>query len=324
MVQQNCQEGTTNFREPTRRREQPVGSEDLSGELQGESGESQPAEPTDDAEARADFWAILGDFIYRHHIGPRVQLYVPKEETFPIPPKYVFVTRLTHTDLDVLQEKRIDDYWNVDSNRHLSESWKGFTKFTLLKEKPPKGFLWSGERLTKVQATTRPENVRPEVWTKIGKAAQNRERQEWAKEKPKLDNARRLRGISFTDPDDEEVRVKDKQASRKRMQSPNLAMKMSPKQCMVVYWNLMNPRGNERNLCDPKFTKIFDDTLQFGAQVYSDATSDENSECNSCRGQRIENARDHSSMVFGRIKSKKGGYSGSTKRDKNGTSTLLH
>ena len=66
--------------------------------------------------------------------------------------------------------------------------------------------MWSGRRLTKIQATTRPDHVWPEVWTKIGKAAQNREKQEWAKEKPKLDNARRLRGIYFIDPDDEEYR----------------------------------------------------------------------------------------------------------------------
>ena len=39
-----------------------------------------------------------------------------------------------------------------------------------------------------------PDHVWPDVWTKIGKAAQNREKQEWAKEKPKLDNARRQRG----------------------------------------------------------------------------------------------------------------------------------
>ena len=52
--------------------------------IQGESGESQPAEPTDDAEARADFWSIQGDFIYRHHNEPRVQLHVPKEETITI------------------------------------------------------------------------------------------------------------------------------------------------------------------------------------------------------------------------------------------------
>ena len=136
-------------------------SEDLSGELQGESGESQPTETTDDAEARADFWSIQGDFICRHHNEPRVQLYVPQEETFPIPLKYIDVTRATHTDLDVSQEKRIDDFWNADANRSLSDSWKVFTKFTLLKEKPPKGYVWSGRRLIKNHVTTRPENVWP-------------------------------------------------------------------------------------------------------------------------------------------------------------------
>ena len=35
-------------------------------------------------------------------------------------------------------------------------------------------------------------------------AAQNREKQEWAKEKPKLDGARKLRGIYFINPDDKE------------------------------------------------------------------------------------------------------------------------
>ena len=153
-----------------------------------EPGESQPAEPTDDAEARAHFWSIQGDFICRHHIVPRVQLYVSKEETFPVPLKYIHVKRYTWTDLDVMQEKRIDDYWNVDSSKPLSDSWRRFTKFTLLKAKPLKGQMWSRRRLTKIQATTRPDYVWPEVWTKMGKAAQNRERQEWAKEKPKLDN----------------------------------------------------------------------------------------------------------------------------------------
>ena len=64
---------------------------------------------------------IQGDFIYRHHTEPHVQLHVPKEETFPIPLKYIDVTRSTHTDLDVMHEKRIDDCWNVDDNRSLSD-----------------------------------------------------------------------------------------------------------------------------------------------------------------------------------------------------------
>ena len=54
----------------------------------------------------------------------------------------------------------------------------------------------------------------PEVWTKIGSPAQIREKQELAKEKPKLGNARRLGGIDFIDPDDEEYKEILKHARR--------------------------------------------------------------------------------------------------------------
>ena len=101
------------FREHTPRREQPVRSEDLRGELQGELEGFQPTKTKDDAEARRDFWSIQGDFIYRHNIEHPVQLHAPKEETFPIPLKYIDVTRSTYTNLDVLQEKRIDDHGEV-------------------------------------------------------------------------------------------------------------------------------------------------------------------------------------------------------------------
>ena len=94
----------------------------------------KPTESRDDAEAWKDFCSVKGDFIYRHHIKPRVQIHVPKGETFPTPLKYIDVTRSKHTNLDVLQENRIYDCWNVDANESLSESWTGFTKFTLLKD----------------------------------------------------------------------------------------------------------------------------------------------------------------------------------------------
>ena len=92
------------FREPTPRREQPVRSEDLSGELQGEPEGFQPTETKDDAEARRDVWSIQGDFIYRHHMEPPVQLNVPKQETFPIPLNYIDVTRATKNNLDVTRK----------------------------------------------------------------------------------------------------------------------------------------------------------------------------------------------------------------------------
>ena len=53
-------------------------------ELQGNSERSHPTEIKDDAETRNDFWSMGGNFIYRHHVEPQVQLYVPKEDTFPI------------------------------------------------------------------------------------------------------------------------------------------------------------------------------------------------------------------------------------------------
>ena len=88
-------------------------------------GESPQTESTDDNGARADFWSIQGDLIYRHHNEPRVQLNVPLRETFSTPLKDIDVTRAAHTNLDVSQEKRTDDNWNVDVNRSLSDSWKG-------------------------------------------------------------------------------------------------------------------------------------------------------------------------------------------------------
>ena len=93
-------------------------------ELQGNSERSQP---TDERKDDAEVWSMEGDFIHRHHVEPRVQLHVPKEETFPIPLKYTDVTKTTHTNLDVKQERRIDDYWNIDGLRDLSEYWTGFT-----------------------------------------------------------------------------------------------------------------------------------------------------------------------------------------------------
>ena len=59
----------------------------------------------DDEEAKNDFWTITREFLCRHHVAPRVRLYVPREETFPFPLKHTDVTRTTHTSLDVLMEK---------------------------------------------------------------------------------------------------------------------------------------------------------------------------------------------------------------------------
>ena len=88
------------FREPSLRRKDTVRRESLSGESRGDMEEVQPEESKDDAEIRNDFWSIQGDFINRHHIEPRIQFLVTREESFPIPLQYIDVTRSTHTDLE--------------------------------------------------------------------------------------------------------------------------------------------------------------------------------------------------------------------------------
>ena len=121
--------------------------------------------------------------------------------------------------MDVKQERRIDDYWNIDGSRDFSDSWTGFTQFTLLEEKPPDGFLWSGGRLTRKHVTSRPDYLWPELWEKMGKNAKLKERQKWSHEKPQFDNARKLRGIYFIDPEDKEFKETIKNA-RKRLETP--------------------------------------------------------------------------------------------------------
>ena len=51
---------------------------------------------------------------------------------FSIPLRYIDVARTASTTLDVMLERRSDDYWNVEGGRDLSDVWTGFTQFTIL------------------------------------------------------------------------------------------------------------------------------------------------------------------------------------------------
>ena len=123
--------GDQELRTSTLIRDHPIRGEshvDFLGESEG-----SPLTPLHDSfpeagEARNDFWSMSGNFIYRHHVEPRVRLYLPREESFLVPLKYIDVTRTMHTNLDVMQESRIDDFWNIDGSRGVSDSWTGFTQ----------------------------------------------------------------------------------------------------------------------------------------------------------------------------------------------------
>ena len=135
--------GDQDLRTSTLVRHRPIQGEsniDFLGEPEGSIPPPQDSF-LDASEAMNDFWSMSGNFTYRHHVEPRLKLCSPRQESFPIPLKYIDVSRITHTNLDVKQEKRIDDYWNIDGSRDLSDLWTGFTQFTLLEEKPPDGYI---------------------------------------------------------------------------------------------------------------------------------------------------------------------------------------
>ena len=74
-------------------------------------------------------------------------------------------------------------------------------------------------RLTKIQATTRRHHLWPEMWIDMPKAAPKQEKHEWAVDEPKLDNARKVRGIYLIDPEDGEYKETVKNA-RKKLEAP--------------------------------------------------------------------------------------------------------
>ena len=220
--------------------------------IRGESrvdflGESEGSLPPpqdsllDAGEAMNDFWSMSGNFICRHHVETRVKVYSPREESFLIPLKYIDVSRTSHTNLDVMQERRID----APHRWLLEHRWaKRFVWFldtfhsvnSISREKLPYGYMWYGERLTRKQPTSRPDHLWPELWTKLGRNAQLKERQKWSREKRKLDNARKLRGIYFIDHEDKKFKetIKNARNNLETPMAPALPCKTSKEQSAWV------------------------------------------------------------------------------------------
>ena len=74
--------GNQDLRTSTLTRQRPIQGEghfDFLGESEGSLPQPQDSLP-DAGEAMNDFWSMSGSFIYRHHVGPRVKLYSPREE----------------------------------------------------------------------------------------------------------------------------------------------------------------------------------------------------------------------------------------------------
>ena len=105
--------------------------------------------------------------------------------------------------------------------------------FLYWKKKPPDGYMWSEERLTRKQLTSRPDHLWPEISKTIGNSAKLKEKQKWSNEKLHQDNARKLRGIYFIEPEGEEFKETIKNARKKLETSvaPAMPCKIMKKSC---------------------------------------------------------------------------------------------
>ena len=102
---------------------------------------------------------------------------------------------------------------------HLQHFWTSFKQFTLLEEEALDGYMWSGERCTRKQLTSRPDHLWPELWKSTGKHTKLKEKQKWSEERIHLDNARKLSGSISSTP-----RIRNsKKPSRRRAKSWNIS-----------------------------------------------------------------------------------------------------
>ena len=251
MDKQNCQDKTTHSEIPLQGGKL-VRSEDLRGDLQGEPEWFQPTETKHDAEARRDVWSIQGDFIYHHHNDPRVQLHMPKEETFPVPLKYMDVMRSTNTALDVAQEKRINDCWNVADNRVCQIRGQD-SRSSIYCKKLPKWYMWSGSRHDKNTSNHKTcELVAPSVVQKWEKPL----RREKSKNGALTSSIGKM--VNLKNRQKRKAAMPCKKGTKKHLELRKLKRRVMnsarfQKQSMRTSWKLTNPRDN---VCKHLYLKI--------------------------------------------------------------------
>ena len=109
---------------------------------------------------------MSGSFIYRHHVEPRVKPYSPREESFPIPLKYIDVKELLMRIWMLSKRSALMEHWWLS---RLVWSLDGFhTIYSTRRKSSWRIYVVRGE-IDKKQLTSKPDHLWPELWEKMGK-----------------------------------------------------------------------------------------------------------------------------------------------------------
>ena len=169
--------------------------DNLQGESDGSSSTPRQDSSLHDGEARNDFWSMSANFVYRHHVEPRVKLYVTRKESFPIPLKYIDVTGATNTSLDVTLQKTSTIFGTLLEIENCQIRGQVSQVSPYSKKNHKMDFHGPGRDWKENKRTSRLDRVWPEMWKHMSDASKRKEKQKWSIEKPKLDNARKSRGF---------------------------------------------------------------------------------------------------------------------------------
>ena len=135
--------------------------------------------------------------LVRVHRTPRLKLFIPdevSEDPPPIPVDDIDVCRVTKTNSEMQNEKRIDDVWfGPDKDRSLSGLWTGETIFDPIPPPCEPGYMWCSGRKTRIQQTQRPPNVRREVWEVMSSKKRRIAKELWVVKAAELEEARNVR-----------------------------------------------------------------------------------------------------------------------------------
>ena len=123
------------------------------------------------------------------------------------------------------------------------------------------------------KATSRTDHLWPEIWSEMSKAAQRKEKQEWASEKPELDHARMLWGIYFTNLEGTEfLETMKKRAEEELSLEAPMSCKIRSGQCKEIcgkpyihkwmYTRVVEAKESTRKRLEKLNSKIKKITLQ--------------------------------------------------------------
>ena len=156
--------------------------------------------------------------------------------------------------------------------------------------------MWSGRRLTRKQLTSRPDHLWPDLWKSMGNHAKLKEKQKWSEEKLHRENAWKLRGIYFFDLENTEFKETIKNERKKLGTSvapampckmmknfesgsnnikTKLACSLEADESTRMRMGNSIPSNHEDHIAGKRWEFIT--TIQIGSQIYSYASSYENS-----------------------------------------------